>query len=150
MDLYWRDSLTCPTEEEYVQMVLGSESLSKTQPSLEPSRNVSFANAFSVRMVSSLSTLSLHHDGSTDTRDWRLVQDSSQINDGEVVFRRVSPIPFLHSSTVQVETITIIHRATNLSLACTSCPQPDRTLTIATMYPWSTSSRYTFRSETIT
>ncbi|KAK1924587.1 isoprenoid synthase domain-containing protein [Papiliotrema laurentii] len=23
MDLYWRDSLTCPTEEEYVQMVLG-------------------------------------------------------------------------------------------------------------------------------
>ena len=25
MDLFWRDSLTCPTEEEYVQMVLGSE-----------------------------------------------------------------------------------------------------------------------------
>lgn len=24
MDLFWRDSLTCPTEEEYVQMVLGS------------------------------------------------------------------------------------------------------------------------------
>ena len=27
MDLFWRDSLTCPTEEEYVQMVLGSEYL---------------------------------------------------------------------------------------------------------------------------
>lgn len=26
MELFWRDSLTCPTEEEYVQMVLGSES----------------------------------------------------------------------------------------------------------------------------
>ncbi len=25
LDLFWRDSLTCPTEEEYVQMVLGSE-----------------------------------------------------------------------------------------------------------------------------
>ena len=25
MDLFWRDSLTCPTEEEYVQMVLGSK-----------------------------------------------------------------------------------------------------------------------------
>lgn len=25
MELFWRDSLTCPTEEEYVQMVLGSE-----------------------------------------------------------------------------------------------------------------------------
>jgi geranylgeranyl diphosphate synthase type 3 len=25
MDLYWRDSLTCPTEEEYVQMTMGSE-----------------------------------------------------------------------------------------------------------------------------
>ena len=21
MDLYWRDSLTCPTEEEYIEMV---------------------------------------------------------------------------------------------------------------------------------
>lgn len=27
MDLFWRDSLTCPTEEEYVHMVLGSTSL---------------------------------------------------------------------------------------------------------------------------
>lgn len=26
MDLFWRDSLTCPTEDEYVQMTLGSES----------------------------------------------------------------------------------------------------------------------------
>lgn len=25
LDLFWRDSLTCPTEEEYVHMVLGSE-----------------------------------------------------------------------------------------------------------------------------
>lgn len=25
LDLFWRDSLTCPTEEEYMQMVLGSE-----------------------------------------------------------------------------------------------------------------------------
>lgn len=24
LDLFWRDSLTCPTEEEYMQMVLGS------------------------------------------------------------------------------------------------------------------------------
>ncbi|KAJ9122182.1 hypothetical protein QFC24_004411 [Naganishia onofrii] len=23
LDLFWRDSLTCPTEEEYIQMVLG-------------------------------------------------------------------------------------------------------------------------------
>ena len=27
LDLFWRDSLTCPTEEEYVQMVLGSTSV---------------------------------------------------------------------------------------------------------------------------
>lgn len=26
MELFYRDSLTCPTEEEYVQMVLGSAS----------------------------------------------------------------------------------------------------------------------------
>lgn len=26
LDLFWRDSLVCPTEEEYVHMVLGSES----------------------------------------------------------------------------------------------------------------------------
>jgi geranylgeranyl diphosphate synthase type 3 len=26
LDLFWRDSLQCPTEEEYVEMVLGSES----------------------------------------------------------------------------------------------------------------------------
>lgn len=26
LDLFWRDSLQCPTEEEYIQMVLGSES----------------------------------------------------------------------------------------------------------------------------
>jgi geranylgeranyl diphosphate synthase type 3 len=25
LDLFWRDSLQCPTEEEYVEMVLGSE-----------------------------------------------------------------------------------------------------------------------------
>jgi len=25
LDLFWRDTLTCPTEEEYVGMVLGSE-----------------------------------------------------------------------------------------------------------------------------
>lgn len=25
LDLFWRDSLTCPTEEEYIHMVLGSE-----------------------------------------------------------------------------------------------------------------------------
>lgn len=25
MDLYWRDSLTCPTEEEYIEMVSNSE-----------------------------------------------------------------------------------------------------------------------------
>ena len=25
LDLFWRDSLLCPTEEEYVRMVLGSE-----------------------------------------------------------------------------------------------------------------------------
>lgn len=24
LDLFWRDSLTCPTEEEYIHMVLGS------------------------------------------------------------------------------------------------------------------------------
>lgn len=27
MDLYWRDSLTCPTEEEYIDMVSNSTSL---------------------------------------------------------------------------------------------------------------------------
>jgi geranylgeranyl diphosphate synthase type 3 len=26
LDLFWRDSLVCPTEEEYVHMVLGSKS----------------------------------------------------------------------------------------------------------------------------
>lgn len=26
MDLFWRDSLTCPTEKEYIDMVLGSGS----------------------------------------------------------------------------------------------------------------------------
>lgn len=26
MDLFWRDSLTCPTEKEYIDMVLGSRS----------------------------------------------------------------------------------------------------------------------------
>lgn len=26
LELFWRDSLTCPTEEEYVKMVLGSTS----------------------------------------------------------------------------------------------------------------------------
>ena len=29
LDLFWRDSLVCPTEEEYVHMVLGSKSLSR-------------------------------------------------------------------------------------------------------------------------
>lgn len=28
LDLFWRDTLTCPTEEEYVQMTLGSELIS--------------------------------------------------------------------------------------------------------------------------
>lgn len=26
LDLFWRDSLTCPSEEEYIHMVLGSTS----------------------------------------------------------------------------------------------------------------------------
>jgi geranylgeranyl diphosphate synthase type 3 len=43
MDLYWRDSLTCPTEEEYVQMVLGSESISRvTAPPAAKTRNGGF------------------------------------------------------------------------------------------------------------
>jgi len=29
LDLFWRDSLVCPTEEEYVHMVLGSKSSSR-------------------------------------------------------------------------------------------------------------------------
>lgn len=34
MELFWRDSLTCPTEEEYVQMVLGSESMDRENAQL--------------------------------------------------------------------------------------------------------------------
>jgi geranylgeranyl diphosphate synthase type 3 len=30
LDLFWRDSLQCPTEEEYVEMVLGSKSALKS------------------------------------------------------------------------------------------------------------------------
>lgn len=56
MDLFWRDSLTCPTEEEYVQMVLGSEC-----------SGVHFAR-----------------NGADMIRDRWTVQNSSQAHDGEV------------------------------------------------------------------
>lgn len=39
LDLFWRDSLTCPTEEEYVQMVLGSESRETPNPGALPDRS---------------------------------------------------------------------------------------------------------------
>lgn len=34
LELFWRDSLTCPTEEEYVQMVNGSQCSLVSNPEL--------------------------------------------------------------------------------------------------------------------
>lgn len=35
LDLYWRDTLTCPTEEEYLDMVMNSKLKQRKQPILE-------------------------------------------------------------------------------------------------------------------
>lgn len=82
LELFWRDSLTCPTEEEYVKMVLGS-----TSPPPPPLARLS--DLVTDRHVTSLFS-----------RDRRVVQDCDQAHDGQIVLRRVSPPPlsFLQSN----------------------------------------------------
>lgn len=40
LDLFWRDSLTCPTEEEYIHMVLGSTSGSHLVSTVQYTGNI--------------------------------------------------------------------------------------------------------------
>ena len=64
MDLYWRDSLTCPTEQEYIDMVSNSGSLIWFQPSACPA------------------------DQRMTRRNWRAVQDSDTSNGSNFIATR--------------------------------------------------------------
>ena len=91
LDLFWRDSLTCPTEEEYVHMVLGSELVSLDT---EPPKDCQL----------------------TEGRDWRVVSYRRQTHDGSLIISSVnihhslllstsccSAVPTLHSPTLPLD-----------------------------------------------